>query len=113
MKKAKFRAWDGFRMTTSGIQFNSTTGELEFAPDGVLLEYIGLKDKNEAEVYQGDIVKDPFSGMTWKVSWHEKGCWYLETTKPDCEHWASISIEHIDDFEIIGNEYPNPELLEE
>ena len=28
MRNIKFRAWDGIRMTTSGIMFNSTSGTL-------------------------------------------------------------------------------------
>lgn len=122
----KFRAWDKANnkwLSDDFVKqlFLAMNGKLYwFSHAGIdevtglfdVVFYIGLKDKYETEAYQGDIVKDPFSGMTWLISYHENGRWYLETIRSDCEHWAAIDIIHIADFEIIGNEFQNPEILE-
>lgn len=79
---------------------------------GPMMDFTGLKDKNGTEGYKDDIVKDTFSGVTWQISWHEeKGCWYLQPISNNLETWATIGIEYLEDFEIIGNIYENPELL--
>ena len=108
MKKSKFRAWDGFRMTTSGIQFNSTTGELEFAPDGVLLECTGIKDKNGVEIWEDDIIihEGRNAGKPMLVIRHNDGSWNGDYGLK----WMLLY--EIDQVEVIGNVHQNPELVE-
>lgn len=125
-REIKFRAWDGLRMTTSGIQFNSSTGCLEVPtqysiktdtiPDDkkwVLMQYTGLKDKNGKEIYEGDIIKSTFPDT--KVHSDIASCTHeigsVEFTEGQF-HIDSIPLYvHADIGEVIGNIYENPELL--
>ena len=94
--------------------------------DGKLMQYTGLKDKNEKEIYEGDIVKlIPLNserlkelGRKWyehlKVEW---GTYSDGEYVTNVETWMiginPLSEELLDEtVEVIGNIYENPELLE-
>lgn len=71
-------------------------------------EHTGLKDKDGAEIYEGDIIWDAHAEIHGKVMLDE-GTF--------CVEWAT-HIEHlfevVSDYyaEVIGNIYENPELME-
>lgn len=81
-----------------------------------ILQYIGLKDKNGTEIYEGDIVENASKDLKFQVvyeapSFNRK--WIDGTSKRYREHlteplaWNTYMI-----CEVIGNIYENPELLE-
>ncbi len=122
--KHKYRAWDGIQMTTSGIQFSSTTGELTFIPKGELLRYSGFEDTNDIEIYAGDKIEF----CTFDYNGHDTqyvgyvvdcGSRFMIWKTPDSEFFGSdggFELDFImsqdDSVEIIGNIYENPELIE-
>src|SRR5687768_7905290 len=141
MREIKFRAWDkrknewikyklgappvvdfgGYLLKTMATSYDTVLVGTwnQDSSSYALMQYTGLKDKNDVEIYEGDICK---------IDW---GCWNDCTPEACAEHgydvkpvkyvdggfWpcASAGIEgapEISTYEVIGNIYENPELLE-
>lgn len=92
----------------TGGQFNSRIYPLK---NGTVLnpeikewrQYTGLKDKNGKEIYEGDIIFGQHKIIgDWKsrVYLLPTGVWF-----------GGARFEDVEDFEVIGNIYENPELL--
>ena len=113
MRKIKFRAWDGIRMTTSGITFSNSTGEVcasAYGPEGnehhmPLMQYTGLKDKSGVEIYEGDVLA--IHGVPTPVTYSDAKFY----AKKNGERY-SLGGWDMDVVKVIGNIYENPELLE-
>ena len=68
-------------------------------------QFTGLYDKNGREIYEGDIVKSTFT--TYIVTW-DKECACFSLKEDNTPH---LLADYIDDIEVFGNIYDNPELL--
>ena len=78
--------------------------------DCEIMQFTGLKDKNDKEIYEGDILQWNAYGYISKrletVKWFRSGWWYFD--KED----ALTTIERdVLAREVIGNIHENPELL--
>jgi uncharacterized phage protein (TIGR01671 family) len=120
-REIKFRVWDEklLVMFTQEKELEiknlwkipaANGGELNY-PDGVLMQFTGLKDNNGKEIYEGDIITfnfrtrgDNFS-HTGKVFFDEF-MWCVETIEEEI-----FSINRIHNVEVIGNIYEHPYLL--
>ena len=85
--------------------------------EGVIFtQSTGLKDKNGKEIFEGDIlaVEADDGVIILKVSWDDEHALFVIKTKKFNEETALAEL--VDDnsypFEVIGNIYENPELLE-
>lgn len=132
----KFRAWD---KTTSKLHVVNgiycDNKKIHYIDDNrvrfvgfdnvIIMQSTGLKDKNGKEIFEGDVVSRN-SGMPSVV---EFGKWiyeedfgykiknigfYLNSSYDDDEFFQAMDYEDIrKNYEVIGNIYENPELLEE
>jgi len=67
--------------------------------------YTGLKDKDDKEIYGGDIIHG--SLVLWEIIF-EHGCFIGIN-----ERGVKLELHNIENREIIGNKFDNPDLLEE
>jgi uncharacterized phage protein (TIGR01671 family) len=124
MREIKFRAWHptlkkmfyDCRVSSNDWTDSSThfSGEHD-----TLMQYTGLKDKNGKEIYEGDICKviDPNGEdeIQYIVEWHPSSGYVYEPEEGYGEFdltsvGFAMDMEYA--FEVIGNIYENPELLE-
>lgn len=127
MKQIKFRAWDKIRkrMVNSGLSFdyeNYYSGNINInnaydererqIEDLELMQFTGLKDKNEKEIYEGDIVKTIF-GCFYEVDWSETFASFQLIKIVADTYWKFRDNSDLEPktMEVIGNIYENPELL--
>jgi len=88
-------------------------------PDAILTQSIGLFDKNGVEIFEGDIIEATISSRWTGVSrWIgvvkysvERASYILEDINEFLSDFTYLK-QSSNGFEIIGNIYENPELME-
>ena len=121
MKDIKFRVWDNERnamFNSKSVDIDFFEGKIEITSDTIrydevytdeikdfeLMQYVGCKDKNNKEIYEGDIVKT--KEHIGQII-YSKGVFFIDV-KGD----FYLRIYNVSEFmEVIGNIYENPELL--
>jgi len=120
MRPIKFRAWDkylnkmfynGFTLTVQNFLYEWRTIAKPHKDSLVLMQFTGLLDKNGKEIYEGDVVRD-FDGNVGVVEWVKDG-WNVSGFWSSSQDEPGRAFSENAEFEIIGNIYENPELLNE
>ena len=85
--------------------------------DVILMQSTGLKDKNGKEIFEGDILacKTDDEVINLNIFWDEEHALFMFESKKynEQEPLAELVENNTYPFEIIGNIYENPELLED
>ena len=137
MRDIKFRAWHEYGKSVNpaqaGMIYDEKPGDcLTWKNQGQkitdIMQFTGLKDMDNIDIYEGDIIKlsygIPPTTDSLVVVWYSE--YYLEMDDQDgtsyCGWWfknirpngcsAPAGLEYQDSIKIIGNIHENPELLE-
>ena len=112
MREIKFRVW------IPSAEFMGVAWELQaqlrqmveirgkFDEGAVFMQYTGLTDKNGREIYEGDVVRDN------QISPSFHNTFVVESLEGVCNIYRDQQDQEDNVFEVIGNAYENPELLE-
>ncbi|MBY8913273.1 YopX family protein [Bacillus sp. YC2] len=125
MREIKFRAWEEnsqemiyeVGITPEGIPYSipekaEGCDQFNYFLTCHKMQYTGLKDKNGREIYEGDIVIDGHENSAEVV--FDDGCFCVIGYLGDLRtHPLRDSLFCGERFEVIGNIYEDPELLED
>jgi uncharacterized phage protein (TIGR01671 family) len=121
MREIKFRAWDkAYHCMVNREDSANLIGKWLRNPEvWEVMQYTGLRDKNDAEIYEGDIVRvitDDIDATTHQVKYMVEDCDYPAfDLVPDLDTdanglaWAYHSVGY--EIEVIGNIHESRELL--
>lgn len=128
MKDIKLRAWRKnnkewinptlFAVVGSGVVLLYRDGRWKTAYEGIeIARFTGLKGKDGKDIYEGDIVSvdvDQMLGGTEEgigvVQWNDDGNWAIDFP----QHGTILLVAAFLDggFEILGNEWENPDIVD-
>lgn len=136
-REIKFKFWLG--QTKKMTYEHTIKGIIEvfhnhgiYTDDIIPLQFIGLKDKNGTEIYEGDVYRDTIeyedqddeylyficayvksqSAFCWVLNAdYELGFHELDVLPEDIEDYGTVCNYDLDKIQLIGNIFEKPELL--
>ena len=124
MRTLKFRAWDKEEKEMFCPTFTALDGisprDFFNNADWIVMQFTGIKDKGNAEIYENDIVQDKY-GNVYEVLiggyWTDKadgtgfGVHFARNGNTSDYPTLPDGFERMMNYEVIGNIYESPELL--
>lgn len=123
MREIKFRGWYGSKLGMMMPTFNGNINEIFAQKHGDYMQFTGLRDKNDNEIYEKDIYQTPYMekrGCAYKVIYSTEFAGYLFCPfKIGDENAPLLGIEEFaqewetvgSNGRVIGNIYENPEMI--
>lgn len=122
-REIKFRAWDAVnKMMDCNVFINGDGSVYDYASptyntpnieierqDFTIMQYTGIKDMYGIDVFEGDILK--LSNVFDNQGYFKKAVVTFEDGAFEC-NYSLLKRYAKNTFEVIGNVYENPELLE-
>jgi len=108
MREIKFRFWNSLDLKMiSDDDLKNLTLQTIRESEGVLLQFTGIKDKNNVEIYEGDIIKyTQHHFNTPMVKEH------IKVVEFDYDKWTIYTSNAGEsNVEVIGNIYQNSDLI--
>ncbi len=95
------RIEDNLSITTHRVDFQT------------ICQYTGLTDKNGRKIFEGDIVNCAEYECCGNISWNESEAGFYFCVLLDGGGFEEENLyDYVDELEVIGNIFDNPELLE-
>jgi uncharacterized phage protein (TIGR01671 family) len=131
-KEKKFRIWDKdselwqygpYEYIHFGEVLSLNGPDKWYKNSWVFLQYIGIQDKNNKEIYEGDILTghmgyNPDTKLTGVVEFSTETLGYglrfnpNPGSNPDAKDFLTEDLCLVHDLEVVGNIYENPDLME-
>lgn len=118
IREIEFMAWDAKEKVMHENVERASVGacgygsfECVLNSDLVVLQYIGLKDKDGRKLYHRNCVTDAFKNV-WLIDWSNEYAGYeLNLLHSKIGEFPKLNICRVIEMEYIGNAFENPELL--
>ena len=121
MREIKFRVWDWVEKQMCHViaaDFQDIKAKVfcrlpKSGTQGIfsadLMQYIGAKDKNGVEIYEGDIIRSP-AGKDYWIRWSELTYRFVAEPIPANRLEAQLVSRTISNYEVVGNIHESPEF---
>lgn len=111
MRIPKFRVWDNVDYMSKPFTLSELqAGLVQFDCACPIMQFTGLKDKNGVEIYEGDVVK--YLTHTAHIFWSPQDFGFVHYNDVIGDYAGLSFFTGYKSFEVIGNVYQNPELLD-